>query len=121
VLFYHGTLTIEPQTQYSNGFLSNDTISTYRFADRTSTQAFENTSTNVAASQMRNALNKLADTVTDPAEKKVSRNSLRPSSIPRHPLQASRYNRSGLRFAATSFQMPSGGERGEALRHMSVC
>ena len=34
-------------------------------------QAFENTSTNVAASQMRNALNKLADTVTDPAEKKV--------------------------------------------------
>ena len=35
-------------------------------------QAFENTSTNVAASQMRNALNKLADGVTDPAEKKVS-------------------------------------------------
>lgn len=33
-------------------------------------QAFENTSTNVAASQMRNALNNLADTVTDPAEKK---------------------------------------------------
>ncbi|KAF2197839.1 UDP-glucose pyrophosphorylase [Delitschia confertaspora ATCC 74209] len=32
--------------------------------------AFENTSTNVAASQMRNALNKLCDTVTDPAEKK---------------------------------------------------
>ncbi|KAF2111012.1 UTP--glucose-1-phosphate uridylyltransferase family [Lophiotrema nucula] len=32
-------------------------------------QAFENTSTNVAASQMRNALNKLADTVTDPKEK----------------------------------------------------
>lgn len=37
-------------------------------------QAFENTSTNVAASQMRNALNKLADTVTDPNEKKVSFN-----------------------------------------------
>ena len=35
-------------------------------------QAFENTSTNVAASQMRNALNKLADTVKDPSEKKVS-------------------------------------------------
>jgi hypothetical protein len=34
-------------------------------------QAFENTSTNVAASQMRNALNKLADTVEDPEEKKV--------------------------------------------------
>lgn len=36
-------------------------------------QAFENTSTNVAASQMRNALNKLSDTVTDPKEKKVSK------------------------------------------------
>ena len=34
-------------------------------------QAFENTSTSVAASQMRNALNNLADTVTDPDEKKV--------------------------------------------------
>ncbi|OJD09621.1 hypothetical protein AJ78_09010 [Emergomyces pasteurianus Ep9510] len=32
--------------------------------------AFENASTNVAASQMRNALNALADTVTDPKEKK---------------------------------------------------
>jgi UTP--glucose-1-phosphate uridylyltransferase len=35
-------------------------------------QAFENTSTSVAASQMRNALNNLADTVIDPEEKKVS-------------------------------------------------
>lgn len=34
-------------------------------------QAFENTSTSVAASQMRNALNNLADTVTDPKQKKV--------------------------------------------------
>lgn len=34
-------------------------------------QAFENTSTSVAASQMRNALNQLADTVKDPEEKKV--------------------------------------------------
>jgi UTP--glucose-1-phosphate uridylyltransferase len=34
------------------------------------TQAFENTSTNVAASQMRNALNNLAETCTDPAERK---------------------------------------------------
>ena len=34
-------------------------------------QAFENTSTSVAASQMRNALNTLSDTVKDPAEKKV--------------------------------------------------
>lgn len=34
-------------------------------------QAFENTSTSVAASQMRNALNNLADTVTDPKDKQV--------------------------------------------------
>ena len=34
-------------------------------------QAFENTSTSVAASQMRNSLNTLADTVSDPHEKKV--------------------------------------------------
>ena len=34
-------------------------------------QAFENTSTSVAASQMRNSLNQLSDSVTDPAEKKV--------------------------------------------------
>jgi len=34
-------------------------------------KAFENTSTSVAASQMRNALNNLADTVTEPAMKKV--------------------------------------------------
>ncbi|KAJ5109693.1 UTP--glucose-1-phosphate uridylyltransferase [Penicillium argentinense] len=35
-----------------------------------SNQAFENASTSVAASQMRNALNALSDTVTDPNEKK---------------------------------------------------
>jgi UTP--glucose-1-phosphate uridylyltransferase len=34
-------------------------------------KAFENTSTNVAASQMRNALNSLADTVKDEEQKKV--------------------------------------------------
>lgn len=34
-------------------------------------QAFENTSTSVAASQMRNALNNLADTVSDAEQKKV--------------------------------------------------
>lgn len=34
-------------------------------------QAFENTSTSVAASQMRNALNNLADTVKDPKDKQV--------------------------------------------------
>ena len=37
-----------------------------------SEQAFENTSTSVAASQMRNALNNLCDSVEDPSEKKVS-------------------------------------------------
>lgn len=39
-------------------------------------QAFENTSTSIAASQMRNALNKLSDTVEDPKEKKASNNPL---------------------------------------------
>lgn len=34
-------------------------------------QAFDNTSTSVAASQMRNALNRLADTVENEEEKKV--------------------------------------------------
>jgi UDP-N-acetylglucosamine pyrophosphorylase len=34
-------------------------------------QAFENTSTNVAAAQMRNALTNLADTVKDPEQKKL--------------------------------------------------
>lgn len=34
-------------------------------------QAFENTATSIAASQMRNALNNLAETVKDPEEKKV--------------------------------------------------
>lgn len=39
----------------------------------TSEQAFQNTSTNVAAAQMRNALTSLADSVDveDPAQKKV--------------------------------------------------
>lgn len=34
-------------------------------------QAFDKTSTNVAAGQMRNTLNALADTVKDPQAKKV--------------------------------------------------
>lgn len=34
-------------------------------------QAFENTSTSVAASQMRNALNDLVSTIKDPSEKEV--------------------------------------------------
>jgi UTP--glucose-1-phosphate uridylyltransferase len=44
-------------------------------------KAFENTSTSVAASQMRNALNNLADTVKDPEEKKVQFQSLRSRQI----------------------------------------
>lgn len=36
-------------------------------------QAFENTSTNVAAAQMRNELTNLAESVDDPKLKKVSR------------------------------------------------
>lgn len=45
-------------------------------------KAFENTSTSVAASQMRNALNNLADTVADPEEKKVRFAYKSPSWIP---------------------------------------
>lgn len=40
------------------------------------TQAFENTSTNIAAAQMRNALTSLSETVKDPDEKKVSRQNI---------------------------------------------
>jgi acetate kinase len=36
-------------------------------------QAFENTSTNIAAAQMRNALTNLAETCKDPEQKKASR------------------------------------------------
>ena len=50
-------------TFYNFGIISTDEFC--------STQAFENTSTNVAASQMRNALNQLADTVKDAKEKQV--------------------------------------------------
>ena len=42
-----------------------------QLTDGSHDQAFENTSTSVAASQMRNALNNLADTVKDPKEKQV--------------------------------------------------
>lgn len=34
-------------------------------------QAFENASTNIAAAQMRNNLNEVAETVKDPAQKKL--------------------------------------------------
>ena len=43
-----------------------------RLTKMPSEQQFENTSTSVAASQMRNALNALADSVKDPSEKQVS-------------------------------------------------
>ena len=45
-------------------------------ANRLITQAFENTSTNIAAAQMRNALTSLSETVKDPDEKKVSRRNI---------------------------------------------
>jgi hypothetical protein len=44
-------------------------------------QAFENTSTNVAAAQMRNSLTNLAESVTDPEQKKVW-NSKSPGNVP---------------------------------------
>nr|OQO27144.1 putative UTP--glucose-1-phosphate uridylyltransferase [Rachicladosporium sp. CCFEE 5018] len=47
-----------------------DTITAPLDSTLTCSQAFENTSTSVAASQMRNALNNLADTVKDPKDKK---------------------------------------------------
>ncbi|KAK1527532.1 UTP-glucose-1-phosphate uridylyltransferase [Colletotrichum costaricense] len=39
--------------------------------DNLGVQAFENTSTSVAAAQMRNALTQLSETVTDPEQKKL--------------------------------------------------
>lgn len=40
-------------------------------ANSISNQAFENTSTNIAAAQMRNSLTALSETVKDPDEKKL--------------------------------------------------
>lgn len=51
---------------------SNVAKKTYQRLTNGGEQAFENTSTSVAASQMRNALNNLSDSVKDPQEKKVS-------------------------------------------------
>lgn len=54
--------------------LSNATLATWekmKLANPTMMKAFENTSSSVAASQMRNALNALADTVKDPKQKEV--------------------------------------------------
>ena len=39
--------------------------------DNRNSQAFENASTNIAAAQMRNNLNEVAETVKDPAQKKL--------------------------------------------------
>jgi hypothetical protein len=53
-----------------------ETVNSAETATNRNKQAFENTSTSVAASQMRNALNNLADTVTDAEDKKVRGNIL---------------------------------------------
>lgn len=49
-------------------------------ANGTFLQAFENTSTNVAAAQMRNSLTNLAETVKDPEQKKASSQRNRPKN-----------------------------------------
>ncbi len=56
--------------------LLGEVVATWRYAHKKpqltmTCQAFENTSTNVAAAQMRNSLTALSETVTDPKEKKV--------------------------------------------------
>lgn len=59
-------------TLFANKQHANFHTSDRSKADKCSAmQAFENTSTNVAASQMRNALNNLTDTVKDPEQRKV--------------------------------------------------
>ncbi|KAK5990680.1 UTP--glucose-1-phosphate uridylyltransferase [Cladobotryum mycophilum] len=65
-----------PQHKYEQNFQSSqinrvpDIMSPARKLTDT-TQAFENTSTNVAAAQMRNALTNLAESVDDPKQKKL--------------------------------------------------
>lgn len=67
----HPALAISSNPESQN-FTITPTVKSPSPARLTSNnQAFENTSTSVAASQMRNALNNLADTVKDPEEKKV--------------------------------------------------
>jgi len=57
-------------------------LNTLRLTELTDgAQLFDNTATSVAAYQMRNALNKLADTVKDPKQKKVNGHSLEPSVL----------------------------------------
>lgn len=77
-------------------------------------QAFENTSTNVAASQMRNALNKLADGVTDPAEKKVSAISEYPAHSTSKP--TTKVGRRSNGSPAACYERVAGG----ALRHRNA-
>jgi hypothetical protein len=63
---------VDPSGKDDSSLKSEDTrLSRDRRLTINSDQAFENTSTSVAASQMRNALNNLADTVTDPVQKKL--------------------------------------------------
>jgi UTP--glucose-1-phosphate uridylyltransferase len=61
---------LKPSSALGNGDASSE-FARKHHGKTQSHMAFENTSTSVAASQMRNALNNLADTVTDPEEKKL--------------------------------------------------
>ncbi|KAM0427462.1 hypothetical protein ACHAPT_007422 [Fusarium lateritium] len=51
---------------------SDDQLFERRHGKTRSHMAFENTSTNVAAAQMRNSLTNLAESVKDPEQKKAS-------------------------------------------------
>jgi hypothetical protein len=66
---YTAMAVIDGDVDFLNGFLSKQ-----NGIKLTSNplQAFENTSTNIAAAQMRNNLTNLAETVTDPEQKKAS-------------------------------------------------
>jgi len=66
---YAAMPVIDGDVDFLNGLLSkqNGVRLTSDFL-----QAFENTSTNIAAAQMRNNLTNLAETVTDPEQKKAS-------------------------------------------------
>jgi hypothetical protein len=74
---YTTMAVIDGHVDFLNGFLTkhNDVKLTSN-----SLQAFENTSTNIAAAQMRNNLTNLAETVTDPEQKKASRGYTHPAN-----------------------------------------
>lgn len=65
---FKGSTDMKSSSSYQNG--AAEQLMPKHHGKTQSHMAFENTSTSVAASQMRNALNNLADTVTDKAEKK---------------------------------------------------